>query len=375
MNSDIIIPPEKFAWAIDRAGYGVNDFLKKYPKFSNLFDDKNKPTLNQLSDFAKKVHIPFAYLLLPPKPNEALPFPFFRTLKNAASSNIPLVLVDIISSIQRRQDWVKDYLVDNGFDKLDYVGNFSIQTPIDVIVNDMRRTLNLPVNWGSKCATMENALNYLTKSIEDIGVFITFNSVFNNNNHRPIDIDLCRGFVLVDDYAPFMFINAADTKAAQIFTLIHELAHVWIGVSAGFDLNGMTPANNDIELLCDKVAAELLVPTNKFNEVWKQQRDFKLLAKQFKVSPIVIARKALELQKITSDDFRTFYDGYVMEIQAILKKTEGGNFHATQKKRLGLRFMKLVDEATKTNQLLYRDAYRLTGLQGQTYHTTISKNL
>ncbi len=55
-----------------------------------------------------------------------------------------------------------------------------------------------------------------------------------------------------------MFINNSDGKAAQMFTISHELAHIWTGHSAGFDFRELLPANDPVELLCDKVAAEFL---------------------------------------------------------------------------------------------------------------------
>lgn len=87
-----------------------------------------------------------------------------------------------------------------------------------------------------------------------------FNGVVENNSHRKISVYECRGFVLVDEMAPFMFINNADWKSAQMFSIVHELAHIWTGHSAGFDFRRLQPADDPIEKLCDQIAAEFLVP-------------------------------------------------------------------------------------------------------------------
>jgi len=171
-----------------------------------------------------------------------------------------------------------------------------------------------------------------------------------------------------------MFINSADTKAAQMFTLIHELAHIWIGKSAAFDFRKLQPTDNQIETLCDQIAAEFLVPEDLFEQEWEQLQDFKLLAKKFKVSPIVIGRRALDLHKISRDTFFDFYNDYMDQF---FKKKEsqggGGNFYATLKYRLNPRFLAEVNRAAKQNKLLYRNAYELTGLRSETYHNAIKE--
>ncbi|WP_449436526.1 ImmA/IrrE family metallo-endopeptidase [Pedobacter steynii] len=205
---------------------------------------------------------------------------------------------------------------------------------------------------------------------------INFNGVVENNTHRIIPVDECRGFVLVNEIVPFMFVNAADAKAAQLFTIIHELAHIWLGESAGFDNQNLLPANDPIEKLCDQVAAEFLVPAISFNEIWANSADITKLARYFKVSPIVIARRALDLGKLNKGEFFQFYNKYMEGIR--LKKESqgsGGDFYATARKRISVSFAAYVDQAVKQNKLLYRDAYKITGLRGDTYQNFVTKHL
>jgi len=237
--------------------------------------------------------------------------------------------------------------------------------------------LGLSNEWASKFNTWEEVLNYLTILIEEIGIIVSFNGVVGNNTKRVVDPRDCRGFVLVNKKAPFLYINASDAKAAQMFTIIHELAHVWIGKTAGFDNRKMMPANHPIESLCDKIAAEFLVPERYLVEKWKESKDFKYLGKIFKVSQIVIARRLLDLSLITKSDFFRFYNAY-MENWRQKKddtKTSGGNFYATAKKRISLRFATYVNNAVRENSLLYRDAYKLTTLKGNTYEKFMNEYL
>ena len=121
------------------------------------------------------------------------------------------------------------------------------------------------------------------------------------------------GFVLVDEYAPLVFLNGADGKAAQMFTLAHELAHVWLGSSAVFDLRELQPAADEVEQACNRVAAEFLVPGDEMREVWSSVRyeseRFQQIARRFKVSELVAARRALDLRLITRNEFLEFYRG------------------------------------------------------------------
>lgn len=363
-------------WAIKRSGYSTEDFYLKFPKVKEWIKGQKLPTLKQLENFTHKVNVPFGYLFLDFPPNENLPMPFFRTGKNKATK-VSLNVYHTIQIIQDRQEWLTGYLNENDFPELKFVGKFNVKSDYLEIVNDIRLTLNLKDNWASKQKDWEEALNVLINQIEDAGVIVTFNGIVGNNTTRKIDVSECRGFVLVNKKAPFLFINASDAKAAQMFTLIHELAHVWLGESAGFNNQNMIPSNDPIEVLCDKVAAEFLVPELPFKKKWETTNDYRELSRFFKVSQIVIGRRALDLNLITKKVFFSFYNNYIHEINN--KKTQssggGGNFYVTAKKRVSLRFASFVNNAVNENKLLYRDAYRLTNLKGNTYSKFISKHL
>jgi len=362
------------SWAINRAGYDVNEFTVKFPNVADWLTETKLPTQKQLEDFSHKVHLPFGYLFLEQQPQERLSFPFFRTGKTQ-TFDVSLNVYDTILLLQKRQDWLVEYLMDNKAKPLSFVGKFPSQSDFMSIVDDIRKVLRLDAEWASTQKNYTEALDFLTDRVEEVGILMNFNSVVENNNRRAIAVEECRGFVLVDQYAPFMFINAADGKAAQLFTIAHELAHVWTGRSAGFDMQGLLPADDPIEQLCDKVAAELLVPGVSFNRKWEELKDIPALARYFKVSQIVIARRALDKDKIDKKQFFGWYNNYQTELKDKKEKTTGGgDFYLTQKKRLGLRFAGLVNQAVKESQLLYRDAYKLTGLKGDTYQTFISNN-
>lgn len=369
------INKELIEWAIIRNGNSLEDFYAQNPMVESWIKGEKFPTVKQLENFTHKVHVPFGYMFLPQPPNETIPLSFFRTGKNS-TNKVSLNVFHTVQIIQDRQNWLTEYLEELNFPELEFVGKFNIKDNYIDIVNDIRNMLKLELDWASKHNKWEEALDYLTLKIEEAGIIVTYNGIVGNNTHRVIDVNECRGFVLVNKKAPFLFINSADAKAAQMFTIIHELAHVWLGKSAGFDNANLLPADDPLELLCDKIAAELLVPEIYFIKKWETSQNFNYLSRIFKVSPIVIGRRALDLKLITFPRFMQFYNEYMNEIKERKdRQSSGGDFYATTKKRISLRFAAFVNNAVKENKLLYRDAYKLTNMKGETYNKFINEFL
>ena len=376
MCAVVNIKPNIITWAIERAGYELQDFAANFPRVKDWLENKKQPTVKQLEKFSHKVHLPFGYLFLPEPPTEKLPIPFFRTNQRGSSNeNVSVNVYDTIMLMQHRQGWLRDFLKENDYERLPFVGKYSDSQNIAQIVSDIRQVLGLDNEWASSFPKLETAIDHLTQRIEDAGIIVVFNGVVENNTSRPIKVDECRGFVLVDEIAPFMFVNNADGKAAQLFTIVHELAHIWTGHSAGFDFRQLLPANDPVEILCDRVAAEFLVPEVSFNRIWDERADIAYVAKHFKVSQIVIARRALDLRKISKTSFFKFYNNYVNQVQYKKEsRASGGDFYATTRKRLSLTFAARINQAVKSNQLLYRDAYKLTSLKGDTFKKFFDKH-
>lgn len=374
MGMEVNINTDMLTWAIERAGHDLDEFMVTFPRMKEWLENSKKPTFNQLQNFSRRVHVPLGYLFLQSPPVEQLPVPFFRSGRNVRN-RISINTFDTILLLINRQEWLSEYLQENEFGRKSFAGRFRNDFNHQRIVADIRDTLAISEDWASKFSNWEQTLSYLTGKIEETGIVLVFNSVVENNTHRPIEVKECRGFVLTDDYAPFMFINSADAKAAQMFTIAHELAHIWIGSSAGFDFRKMQPADDPAEQLCDKIAAEFLVPENLFIEKWDRAKSYQQLAKVFKVSPVVIARRALDLNKISRGQFFSFYDQYMASFRASKEsRSGGGDFYRTTIKRIGLSYAAHIHQAVKSGQLLYRDAYKLTGLKGDTFQTFFNQH-
>ena len=280
MRTEVNINVDILTWAIARAGFDMHKFTQKVPNTLVWMSGDKKPTIKQLEAFSKKVYLPFGYFLLPEPPKETLPIPFFRT-NGTQTGKVSVNVYDTILLLKQRQDWLREYLKDSEFELLPFVGKYQHSSNVQEIVADIRQTLGLSQTWASQYKKWQDALDSLIQHIENVGIITMFNGVVENNNYRPINVEDCRGFVLVDEFAPFIFVNNADAKAAQLFTIVHELAHIWIGHSAGFDFRKLEPANDPIEKICDKIAAEFLVPEHIFYEIWDAHPTIAYAAKFF----------------------------------------------------------------------------------------------
>jgi Zn-dependent peptidase ImmA (M78 family) len=225
-------------------------------------------------------------------------------------------------------------------------------------------------------STWEEALRTLRQSAERIGILVATNSVVGLNNHRQLHPQEFRGFVLCDNYAPLIFVNGADSKSAQMFTLAHELVHIWVGRDALVNLIKTMPHDDETERFCNQTAAEFLVPAHKLRQRWEEAKNtdspFRTIGRWYKVSPVVAARRALDLRLITKAEFFQFYERDQDEwlkrkAEEKKHKTGGPNFYDVQDVRLGKRFAYAVVRAAREGRLLYRDAYELTDLKGETF--------
>lgn len=372
MSSEVKIKSKVLDWALTRAGLEPYDIEDKFPKLDEWLKGKKYPTLRQLEALAKTTKTPLGFLFLEEPPEERLPVPFFRTFE-VEDEKLSPDLLDTIQMMKRRQEWMREYLIDIGQDPLPFVNSVEEGESESFIAKSMRETLQLEEDWASQLKTWEEALRNLREAFEEIGILVVFNGVVGNNNHRSLDPGEFRGFVLVDDYAPLVFVNNKDVKAANMFTLAHELAHIFIGKSAAFDLRQMLPADEPIEQLCNKVAAEFLIPEKHLRETWEFVKNtpepFNEIASQFKVSQLVAARRALDLRLINKSDFFYFYNNYKEDQRRRTEKDDsgGGDFYNNQRLRVGKRFTNAVVTAVKENKLSHLEAYRLTGLYGKTF--------
>ncbi len=357
-------------WAIDRSGKSISALQKHFAHLDDWRSGTKRPTLTQLRKFAQATFTPFGYLFLEVPHAERLPLPYFRTPAGLAPPSPTANLLDTVFAMQRRQAWAREYLGEQGQRAVPLVGSAQLgELPGDT-ARRLRTLLDLDDGWARAQATWADALRHLIAVLDTHGVMVVVNGVVGNNTRRPLSVSEFRGFAMSDDLAPLLFVNGADAKGAQLFTIAHEVAHLAFGKSAAFDLRNLLPADDPTEKACNDVAAEFLVPAGLLQSYWNEVRDQEdwvgLIARQFKVSRIVAMRRALDLSLIGRSQFFELYNEQSQRDRAPRQST-GGNFTAMQRYRVGALFGRLVATAAREGTIPYTEALGLTDLSGQTF--------
>jgi len=328
-------------------------------------------TAHQIEKLAKKANIPFGYFFL-----DAPPENMRSSLPDLRQSPHPVPLsqdfFDTLNDILRKQQWYLDYLAELGAEQLSFVGKFKFSNalPVSTIATDIRQTLNLTLDDQKNCQDAARFYQLLSEHVEALGILIFRNGVVKNSNSRPLSVKEFRGFAIADPNAPVIFINGTDSKTAWIFTLAHELAHIWLGESGVSDIPNDPEnmfQNRELEVFCNRIAAELLLPESDFLMAWdaqpeylETQRRIDALSKLFKVSRWVIARRALDLDKIRQDE-------YVATIQLTNKKsTDGGSFYRTFPIRNSKRLTRVLINNAMSGKTMLREAASLLNVTPQT---------
>ncbi len=358
------IKPTMFQWACERAGKGVDTLRKRFPKIDFWIRGEISPTFKQLENFAKATYAPIGFFFLQNPPVEAVPIPDFRTVANEYVGYPSPDLLDTVYICQQRQEWYHEFMRSTGHESLFFVGSVTKDDEIVKIAKTIRHALNFDIEQRRKMPTWTDALRRFIEQADTIGVLVMVSGVVGSNNRRKLDSQEFRGFALSDNLAPLVFVNGSDTKAAQMFTLAHELVHIWLGQSAVSDAQPVQMPENHIERWCNMVAAELLVPLQLLRSEYRKKdplsEEVNRLARYFKVSTLVILRRIHDAGGLTKEKFWQAYYEETDRLKSFSSKG-GGDFYLTQGARVGKRFARALIDSTLEGQTLYRDAFRMLG--------------
>ena len=302
MADKAFITPNVLKWARESARMTEEIAAAKVSvsieKLSQWESGSSQPTIRQAQTLAKTYKRPFALFFLPDIPRDFQPLQDFR---KSGSKSLTTSSIFIIREIQQKQSWIRDIYSDNKEQKLPFVGRFSIKDNPQKVANDILQTLNInPLFYKS-----DNPIKEWIDAAETNGIFISRTSFIHSR--LKLDSEELQGFAIADPHAPFIFVNSEDWNAPQLFTLVHELAHIWIaetGISNEVEPNiNQKDRFHPVELFCNEVAANALMPKEIIldfdTSLFQTSKNIFKIAKQLGVSSFSLLVRALNLKIIS----------------------------------------------------------------------------
>lgn len=359
------VEPALLRWAESCGSKDAQALREKFTHWDSWTSGKDTPSLAQVEKIASFTHIPFGILMLSKPPQIELPIKDFRSGRDNHRRNgdtpASRELLDVIMQMQRRQNWYLDYLSAVGANEpLDFVGSARGASPLNAAAN-IRNLLGYEVADRASFKTNTDARNYLMRAFEAAGGLVVVSSMVGNNTHRKLDHTEFRGFTLHSKLAPLVFVNSSEESVnAQIFSLLHELAHTWrgeSGISLGADasrpdqdphlmkpLTGTLQTNPEIERWCDLVAAEVVVPEadlrKRFTAGFSNlTSELERLSRIYWCSTLVVLIRLRQIGLIPWEGFAQNYDSELERLKEFEVRNNisgsGGNFYANQRFRIG----------------------------------------
>lgn len=375
------ICPEILTWVLSQIKKEKID-SKLMNNINQWLEGTKKPTFNQIEDLSKKSNIPLGYFFLQTPPIEQMELLEYRTVDSMELENPSRELIDTIREMETAQDWMRSYREELGYDVLPLVGSVKGVNDVEIIAERIRNDLGLSLNWYEKNNDKRTAFNHIRRLLEQCGILVMMNGVVGKNTHRALKVDEFRAFAMIDEYAPLIFINTADSQGGKLFSLMHEAVHIWLGEDDLYnDRFNRTEGIRKLEVICNAVAAELLVPRKAFLNEWKKKTEGTIdvsvvipeLAKQFRCGESVIARRALDNGKIGKDVYdiiiQKAIDNYNEEKKN--KKNIGGNYYNTMESRLDGCFVRAICESINMGRTSYAEAYQLTNTSRKTFSNIV----
>jgi Zn-dependent peptidase ImmA (M78 family)/transcriptional regulator with XRE-family HTH domain len=376
--TEAFITPKVARWARQRVGIShaqLADALGADAREIESWElGQTRPPFGKAQDLAKTLKVPFGFLFLSEPPPDKTPIADLRTVVEGRIAKLSPDFLELLNDVLVKHEWYREYLEEQDAERLPFVGKFRVTAGVERVSADLSSFLLIEQSRKASY-TWDEFLRQLSRQAEAQGIMVMRSGIVRGNTRRKLSVNEFRGFVISDELAPLVFINGRDSKAAQIFTLVHELVHIWIdrsGISNPDVKELPGEQKNAIERFCNSAAAEVLVPREDFLKslpaVLNDQAIQKLAAR-YRVSTVVILRRAYELGAITKI---TFFDLLEKEQQKQKEREEkeeeeptkgGGNFYLTLPVRNSHRFTETVLSALQAQRVSYREAASLLGVR------------
>lgn len=384
--------PEVLRWARESAGLDVDALAKKIPVKNRgiveAWEESGQVSYSTAKKIAAATYTPLAFLYLSDPPVTELPIQDFRRPRSVVGQQMGSNLRRVLIEAMAKQEWYREYLVEAGAKPLPFVGCITTDLPPTKAAQTIRGLIPLNMELKSNEPNIGSALNILTEALEAQGILISRSGIVGNNTRRELSADEFRGFSLSDTFAPLIFVNSADWPSAQLFTVMHELVHICLGISALDNADGL-PNNSTnrgslsrTESFCNRVAGELLLPEAELLSLVKLY-SFEKLKTRLNISGPVLLIRLKETGLIDAKEFYTRYEKEreefesrraIAESRRAREEKQRGNFYNSEILRVGRRFASSLIESTLEGRTTYREALFLLNLKTiQTFNKLASK--
>lgn len=365
------IQPSILKWARERSGLTLLDVaraMKKTIEEINAWElGDSAPTYLQLEKLAYQIYKrPVAIFFFSEPPDEPALNKSFRTLPDFEIEKLSANTRYLVRYGQARQIALAELNQGRNTSEKRIFSDIKLkpQLAIDKSASLVRKYLGVNVSDQVRWRTSEEALKIWRSHIEDAGIYV-FKHSFKQKE--------VSGFCLLDDEFPIIVINNSDPKNRQIFTLFHELAHILFGVNGITKIDDryidvLPDSERAIEVMCNKFAGELLVPSSDFEtravKAPINDETISELADYYKVSREVILRKFLDRGQVSDkfykDKVRQWWDEYS---KAKTGEEGKGYYYPTQVAYLGNKYLSLVFGKLYQGQLTTDQAAEYLGVK------------
>ena len=370
----ISIKPAIFNWIMQNIN--IDELKAKLKEeFLLWMSGEKTPTFNQLEQFSKTTNIPFGYFFLDKPPIEQMGLLEYRTVDSLNLSHPSRNLVDTVYEMEDVQEWMRNYIKNSDLGELTYVGIYKNVDDAAKIAEGIRKELGLEYNWFLESSGSWDSFKLIRERLEKIGTLVMMSGIVGANTHRSLDVNEFRAFTLIDKYAPLIFINTNDSPNGRLFSLVHEMTHIWLGENSFYnDRQNHVNGISRIETLCNAVAAEILAPANLFDSSWSEFDNTDIyekindIAAYFKCGATVIARRALDKGFIDKSIYSNIAELAVNKYKEQKKgQASGGNYYNTLRTRVDNRLVHALNNSIYEGKTTFIEAYRLTHTNRKTF--------
>ena len=358
----VTIKRELYEWAIDESGKSFDEVKETFNKIDKWIIGEDSPTFKQLEKLGNFLKVPYGLLLLKEPPPNELNNEKFRTIRNKIP-HLSKNLKDTLKNMNTKVDWLSDYRKENGYGIIKLLNIFKSKKTLSIseYVAFLKKQMDIGEYWYKECNSNDDAFKYLRDKIENAGIIVMQSGIVGSHTKAPLDIHEFRAFMIFDEFAPLIFINAKDSAAGKIFSLIHELFHILFempDIVTGYN-------NSGEETRINKLTSEFLFPKEHILANWQNNNDsdeekIQELSKLFKVSEYALSIKLYELGFIDSSTLEKIKNKSLKFFEERLQnKSSGGNYANTIKSRVSVSFREEVIAAVEKRELSYTEAFRL----------------